>query len=247
MGTQSPQKFTFSYDTIIALILLLVSVFLIYKNYQTPVTKKSYIINVYLYIFFSVLFVAIGAKYIASLEMINSNNYWKFLILYLVIGFGSIFVMIQSNFYYNHLGFLLFLLAMSLIIGMSVKNSKNAYQAALITGVIIIILTTLVYISSEERLIQMVSWLPGLTSVLCCLIIFEIIYLFFSKDYSHFWVFNIMAIILFTFFILSDTSKILLDSKRIQCQTHTCINYPWASSSLVLDYLNMFVNFLESK
>ena len=233
----------FSTENIILFIFLLVTIFLLYKNYQTPVDKKSYIINVYLYILASVLFISIASQYIASLHFVNTKNYYIFLLLYLVLAFGSFFIMLQQNFYYNHLGYLLFLIAMSLIVGITIKNSEKIKKAAFITSGIVILLTLIVFIAPENTLEIMRSWMPGLMSLLCALIIIEIIAIIFFPSIQTFKYLSTIAIILFVFITLSDTSRIISE-KNLLCNTHECINYPQRTTTLILDYVNIFLNVL---
>ena len=102
--------------------------------------------------------------------------------------------------------------------------------------------------SSEEILMKMDSWLPTLRWILFAIIIIELSYLLLFGHNDMFY--NIMAVIvitLFVFFILSDTSRLLLESKKLECKTHSCVNYPLKSSKLVLDYINIFVRLLKRK
>lgn len=234
-----------SKENIVLIVLLITSIFLIYKNYQTPVSKKSFLIGIYLYILIALLFITYAGRYIASLEIINPDNFWKFLIFYLVMAFGSIFIMLQKNIVYNHIGFLLFLLAVSLLIGMSIKTSTNITQASLITAGIVLILTGIVFTSSEESLQKMKNWMPNLMMLLCGLIIINFIAVFFNPTTSTIKLLSTIGAILFVFIILSDTSRVMNDNSIYECNNQSCINYPWKSVSLILDYLNLFVNLLN--
>jgi FtsH-binding integral membrane protein len=232
----------------IMLCMLLSVVFLIFKSYKTPLDSKSFLVNVYLYVLVAVLFIGLVGKYAESLKITNVENTWKMMILYFIMAMGGIFMMTYKELHLNHIGFLLMLLALSLIIGVSYKYSSNVSQAAAITAVIVSILTMFVFMSSEEELLRMTSWLPNLTSILLGIIIIELGYMFlfdYSMNFHKFM--SITVITLFIFFILSDTSRLIMESKNLECKTHDCINYPLKASSLILDYLNIFVRLLNDK
>ncbi len=237
-----------SHENIILLGMLFTTILLIYKTYQTPVNSKSFIINIYLYVIVALLFIALIGKYTELSNITDVQNMWKMVILYFVLGCTGISMMINDKMFINHVGFLLLLLALSLIIGVSYKYSSNVTQAATITAIIVMILTTIVFMTSEENLIKMKDWLPNLTSILLCIICVELGYmLLFNGDKTFHKIMSVIVIALFMFFILSDTSRLLLESKGIKCQTHSCINYPLKSTSLVLDYVNIFVRLLNNK
>lgn len=237
-----------SYESIILLGMLFTTIFMIYKTYQTPVNSKSFVINIYLYVIVALLFIALIGKYTELSKITDVENMWKMIILYFVLGCTGISMMISDRMFITHIGFLLLLLALSLVIGTSYKYSSNVTQAATITAIIVIILTTIVFMSSEENLIRMKDWLPNLTSILLCIICIELGYmLLFDGNQEFYKILSVSVIGLFMFFILSDTSRLLLESKNIGCKTHSCINYPLKSSSLVLDYVNIFVRLLNNK
>ena len=229
-------------------ILLLVVVYLIYKTHQTPVTGKTFIVNIYLYVLVALLFIAVIGKYTQNSKITDANNIWKMSILYFISAFVGIYMMTNDKFFINHIGFLLLLLALSLIIGSSYKYSTNITQAATITSIIIAVLTMVVFTQSEENLEKMKDWLPRLTWILLSVIMVELSYMIFDGNNETIYkIISMSVIILFSFFILSDTSKLLIESKNLKCKTHDCINYPLKSSSLILDYMNIFVRLLDYK
>lgn len=236
----------FDTGSIILLIMIMISIFFIYRMYQSPVTGKNVLIGVYLYIFVALLTIAYVGRIVASMDIDFQANSWKYILAFFVIACGGISLMTNSNFYLNHIGFLLLLLALSLTVGISFKYSNNIFQAVIITCIILAILTIFTFYSSEETMIKMSSWLPNLTSILLCLICAQFIYIFFfSYNRAFGKILSISIIALFIFFVLSDTSRIILEARMSQCRTQSCINYPLKSSSLVLDYINIFINFLN--
>lgn len=236
------------YESIILLGMLFVTIFLIYKSYQTPLNGKTFIITIYLYVIAALLFIAFVGKYTELSNITDRENMWKMLILYFLLACFGISMMTSDTMFINHVGFILMLLALSLIIGVSYKYSSNVAQAAGITAVIVILLTICVFMSSEETLKKMQDWLPNLTWILFCFICGELIYiLFFNNSESMNKLISATVIILFLFFVLSDTSRLLLEANNMTCKVQTCVNYPLKASSLVLDYLNIFVNLLSNK
>ena len=228
---------------IFALCLLFISMIISYNIYQTPVSAKTFIVNIYLYILMALLFIGIVGQYTSKLDITNLDNLGKMSLVYLIGCIRGIFLMTYDAMLVNHLGFILMLLSLSLLIGVSYKYSHNMAKAAILSAALIGGLTLFIFFSSEKTLISMFSMLPKLTLMLMLLIIIQIIYLFlFSQNNNYTKVISIFAIVLFIFFILADTSKILLESNNLPYKSHSSINYPIKSSGLILDYLNVFMN-----
>ena len=153
--------------------------------------------------------------------------------------------MFVDKFFISHVGFLLMLLGLSLMISVSTKYSSSVNQGILITAIIVAILTGIVYFSSTESLIKMSNWIKPLMWILISAILVEIAFILFSGNSMNQWAYKIIAIsiiVLFGFFVLSDTSRLFLESQNLTCATQSCINYPLKSSNLILDYINIFVN-----
>ncbi|ARF09477.1 hypothetical protein Indivirus_1_100 [Indivirus ILV1] len=230
----------------ILLVMIFVAIYLIYDNYQHPVNSKDFIINIYLYIFVALLFIAVASKYVAKMKISDPSNAFKLVVVYFILACGGLSMMFSDQFFVNHIGFLLLLLALSLMVGTSTKYSSHVPEAAAITAIIVSILTGIVYFSSEETLIRMSGWIKNLLWVLVCVIIIELGYFFLGGANRTFYkVMAFSVIILFGFFVLSDTSRLLLESQNLSCKTHGCINYPLKASKLVLDYVNIFLRVLR--
>lgn len=235
-------------ESVILLGLLLAIMVLIYNMYQTPLDGKSFLTTTYLYVAFAFLFLALLGKYTESLQITDNENMWKMILLYFTLGIGGICMMIMSNSTYgHHTGFILLLSALSLIIGVTYKYSSNVTRAALITGIMVSVITGIVFMTSEDNLKKMGAWSNNLTLALWLVIIGELVYLIiFGGDNDTInKAISIAVIGLFVLFILSDTSKLLLKSKDLQCTNHACVNYPLQSSSLILDYLNIFIRLTD--
>lgn len=237
--------YDFVKENIILFALLLTTICLICGMYKTQFTGKTFIITICLYIIVSLLAVSFIGKYMAQ----NNIEFdgWRFILGYFVLAFGGIMIMNNDNLYMSHVGFLLLLLSMSLIVGNSIKHSSNIFNAALITSLIIFVLTAIVFTSSEDGLVKMAGWVHNLVWILLGIILIEIGFIIYGGNETVHEIITMAGIGLFSFFILSDTSKLLLEAKNSECKFHLCVNYPKKTSRLLLDYLNLFVNFLHYK
>ena len=235
-------------DIIILLFIMFTAIYLIYDMYKKPVNSKDFIVTIYLYVFVALLFIAVISKYSQNLSITDKENSFKLVIAYFFLAFIGISMMFSDKFFVNHIGFLLLLLGLSIMISTSTKYAENVTEAITITASIVSILTAIVFISSEESLIRMASWIKNLLWILICVILIQLGLLFFSQGNETIYkIMTVSIIILFGFFVLSDTSRLLLEGQNLTCQTHSCINYPLKSSSLILNYVNMFVGFLRMK
>jgi hypothetical protein len=234
---------SFDNESVVLLAMIFVSIFLIYKMYNSEVKGKNIIVTIYLYIFVALLAITYFGKIAAKMSITDQENMWKLITAYFIFGFTGIFMMVSDNLYLTHLGYVLLILAIGLTIGVYRKYSKNLLNALIGTCIMVAILTTVVFYSSEETMEKMKSWLPNLMMLLFIVIVIQICYLlFFQKNEVFYKLLAASVIILFGFFVLSDTSRVIKDARQIDCNNHYCINYPLKSSSLLLDYLNVFVN-----
>ena len=237
-------------ETIILLGMLLTIMVLIHKVYQMPLNGKTFLINSYLYIIFSFIFIALIGKYTETMPITDRENMWKLVLLYFALGFGGICMMVMSESSVGrHTGFLLLLSGIALVIGSVFKYSSNVFQAAAITAGMVSIITFVIFISSEETLMKMKGWTNTLHWLLWIAIIAELAYILIVgvETPAINSVISMAIIGLFVFFILSDTSELLIKSKNLKCKEHSCVNYPLESSSLMLDYLNIFVRLTNHK
>lgn len=233
-------------EIIILLAMMFTAIYLIYSMYQKPINSKDFIVTIYLYVFVALLFIAVVSKYAGSLNITQPENVFKLVIAYFFLTFIGISMMFSDKFFVNHIGYLLLLLGLSLMISTSTKYADNASEAAAITAIIVSMLTAIVFFSSEESLIRMAGWIKNLLWILVCVILIQLGYILFSGGNDTFYkIMTVTVILLFGFFVLSDTSRLLLESQRLTCQIHSCINYPLKASALVLNYLNIFLRILR--
>lgn len=232
---------------IILICCLVVIVFMIYKQYKTQLDPKSYITMIYMYIMFAMLFVAAIGRYMEGFTITDKQNSIQMIVIYFILAFGGISLMVNDSFFMSHFGFLLMLIALSLIVGSSFRYSSHIMNAAVATAVIVLVLSLIVFNSSIETLMKMKDWLSKLLFLLIGLIIIEILILIFYKGNPLLYkIMSLTSVFLFSFFVLSDTSRLIIDSRTLTCQVHYCINYPLKSSALMLDYINIFINLLNN-
>lgn len=118
----------------------------------------------------------------------------------------------------------------------------------LMTAGITLMVTLFIFTTSRQNISTMAKWTHNLSYILLAMIIIELIIIIWNKDNGKIHIIMKYSIIcLFIFFTIADTSKILEDSNNITCKTHTCINYPLSSTGLMLDYINMFIRFVDNK
>lgn len=237
---------SFDNESVVLLAMIFASIFIIYKMYDSDVKGKNIIVTIYLYILTALLAIAYFGKVAAKMSITDQENMWKLIIVYFIFGFSGIFMMFSDNLYLSHLGYILLILALGLTIGVYRKYSKNLLNALIGTCIMVAILTAFVFYSSEETMRKMKNWLPNLMTLLIIVIVVQIGYLvFFQKNDVFNKLLAASIIILFGFFVLSDTSRVIKDVRQMDCDNHYCINYPLKSSSLLLDYLNIFANMVN--
>lgn len=233
---------------IILIVLLMATILAIYKMYQTQVNSANFIKCIYLYLLLSIVFITLLSRYTATLPITESQNIGKMIILYFIAAFAGMSLTFINEPYVNHLGLLLLCIGISLTIGVTYRNSKNINEALILTTIIVFAFTLIAFNSNEKQLASFQSWLPSLTSILCLIICIELGYvLFFGINENFNKIMSATVILLFLGFILADTSKLIINSKKLECQVHSCVNYPNKIMGLLLDYLNIFVRMNDYK
>jgi hypothetical protein len=227
---------------LILLCMLFAIMFLIYKTYQTNLTSKTYLINVYLYVFVALLMVVVIGNITKSTNITDSKNMTQLLITYLIIVFVGICVMLSDKIFVSHIGFLLLIIALGLITGSLFRYSTNIVQATILSSIIVIALSMVVFFASENTMVNLSRWTPILSWLLVCLIFAQVFNIFFDKEGKYINIIRGVVVVLFAMFVLSDTGRIILKSKKVTsvCKTHSCVNYPRESLNITLDYLNIF-------
>jgi FtsH-binding integral membrane protein len=233
---------------LILVLLMMAVLYAIYKMYQTEVNSKNFIVCVYLYVLLSLFLITLIGKYTSTLSITESQNVGVIIVSYFIMAFGGLFLIFQDKMFMNHIGLLLLCLSIGLIIGVSFRYANNIRNALILSSIIIFIFTLIAFCSNEEQLLKFKDWLPYLTILLFIIIVAEVGYLFlygYNENFKK--IMNATIIILFLGFVLSDTSKIMLESKNLNCIVHNCINYPKNVVGLLLDYVNIFVRMTSNK
>jgi hypothetical protein len=228
---------------LILLLLVLVSAFSIFMNYQTGLTDKTFIIMTYLYVAFTLLLSIYSAKLIIN-NNLEHNFYSSGALLFaLFIGCIAIFLQKSNDNTINHIGLAVFVLffAITLSVVFSISSPTNLMYAGLMTLGISLLLATVIYLSPINKLKEMHSWKPLLFFLLLILIVVDIgsIYAYPNMGQLRRLI-DMSVVVVFIFFVLSDTSTLLLKAGDLNCNSHLCINYPKTSSNLVLNYVNIF-------
>lgn len=234
----------------VLIIVLLVIMFMIRQTYVSNVTTRTYLINLYLYILFTIISIVLGAEIFKTMNIIKPEKTVIFVIAYLLISFLSIFLIFSDNKVTSHAGLLLFIVMQSVLLSIPFKISTNVNEALITTFIIFAIITAIAFALPTETLLKTASWIPSLVILLCGVIIAELLFLLFSstetiQKYQKF--FNIFVIGLFSFFILADTSVVILRSKVLNVKSLYDLNFPKDSVGLSLDYLNIFIRLLNNK
>jgi FtsH-binding integral membrane protein len=229
------------------LIMLFVAIFIIFNIYKSPITSPNiFITTIYLYLFVSILVISFLGQYFSLTSITDSNNMLKMFIIYFVMAFGGLFLLaFKTGFVTRHIGYILMLIALSMIIGVNFRNStpEQIKKAGLYTAFAVSILTFIVYNSSEEQLYKTSGYESNLIVLLCGLIIVNLIVLFFGGSQLALNILGLSSIGIFSGIILYNTSKLALKSKQVIGQSPYEINYPFESYTLTISILNLFQSF----
>lgn len=261
-------------NTFLYYLLLLSIVLLLFINNSSfqdnNPTCNNFVINVYLYLAFSVCLIGLFAYLINFLLYKNTNNLYKplepfeiyehlggmgFYILSVILTFVLIFLITLSqsfgneNIFYNHLIWLLFLASISYSLYPRFKSIYSFIfvdQALLITSLIFISATFFYYMFTDFFKQYDTAIGMGLFIALIVIIILELLHLlFFKYSFSFFKFSSYFVIALFSMFVSYDTFEMV--KRQEQCTSLP--NYPKLSIDFFLDILNLFsrVLFLRSK
>jgi FtsH-binding integral membrane protein len=228
---------------VVLIILLMGIMWAIFDLYKRQVDGWTFLRGVYLYIALSVIFVAIIGKYLSGLSITEHENMGKMIVLYFLGAFIGLCMIYSDAMVVNHLGLALLCISIGLVMGVTFRNSTNIVNALVMTSIIIIIFTSIAFFSSEKGLMMFKSWLPYLVGLLVMIIVVDLLGTFAFGGRENFGIFmSYFTVLVFMGFLLADTSKLLIDMKKLGCVKHSCINYPRSAVGLLLDYANIFVN-----
>ena len=236
----------------IAILILILTVGLILMNYQTPVTQKTFIYGVYLYVAFMVILFTIVTSNRAITDRVKSlpliHSKYGSLVLFGII-FGLIYMMRSSNIIVNHVALILFVVAIGTYVGSIINyaSNDNTIKALLITAVMVLFLTCLVFMLPGGKLRELISWDPSLRKLLWILIVIQFIMIIFVRNPAFYIYITIFSLVIFILFTVTNTATLIKESQYQKYLTHSQVNYPMRSTSLFLDYFNMFIDVLRLK
>ena len=222
---------------------------------QKKLTTDGYVMNVYLYIILAILVASLAVVALDQYHILSISNYtgMKSLAMVVVIFVVLIALMMidKKNALLRNILWLVFIIGMGIITLpiYQLSNQKNIVWKAVLTVIIIVIGLT-VY-ASYQPLNYFDSWGTYLMVGLGALIVFQLLDYFFSDKtsmFSHQKIYAIIAIVIFSGFVLYDTKRIYQNAPRtvMDCQGQTntlkCADYPGESLGLFLDILNLYTN-----
>ena len=240
-------------------LLSLAIIFLIVKGYTAQFSEKQYLLNVYMHVLLTIIVWAVGYLLIKK----NSDKIEKIfgdacgwlqimaLIGILVLVFVSIYMVQKSETIAGrNLWWIAFIVSMGFIaypIIARAEHRKVFWSTCITLIAILVSLSSLAYFDKTRRFL---GWGEGLVMILLGLIIFEVIDLIVTQDFTlksvmrrqkiYAWI----TIVLFSGFVLYDTQKLMEKAKefmmKISSGQSINPNYPADSMNLFLDIVNLF-------
>ncbi|AYV80653.1 MAG: BAX inhibitor BI-1 [Harvfovirus sp.] len=215
------------------------------------VTVNNYVVNTYLYILLAIL--------LCTLTIIAMNKYkigenlggWKMFgifILLIIVLFGMQAVGRKHVFLRNVL-WVVFIVLLGVILSpiFNLAVNTDVLWKSIIT--VVILVGVLTFIASRVPDNYFDSWGTYLSVALLALIVFEILdMLFFDPATSgRYKVYAVVAIVIFSGFVLYDTKNIYQNGKIAEAICNDkridraeCVDYPTQSVGLFLDIVNLF-------
>lgn len=219
---------------IIAPIIFLVIIIIIYT---TKLDKKTYFINVYMYLLLAISLILLLSKYI-SFNIRNLSS----IILILVLLIISLPLIYSENLIISHIGFLIliFLLSSNLII-----SRKNITKVLILSGLAFILLTIFtIFILNDDSKKFILSKDKYLAFMLFAFTFFIIVVRIINPNIidKNIKVISVIGILIFVLLTMHDTIIKYSNSHALPGISHTQVNYPKESVSLILDFMNIFIN-----
>lgn len=237
-------------------LLSLAIIFLIVKGYTAQFSEKQYLLNVYMHILLTMIVWAAGYLLIKK----NSDKLAKYfgnmgsgfrLIGIILLVFVSIYMVQKSETIAGrNLWWIAFIASMGFIVYPIIARAEHRkvfWSTCIALIVILVSLSSLAYFDEARRFL---GWGEGLVMILLGLIIFEVIDLIITQDFTlksvmrrqkiYAWI----TIVLFSGFVLYDTQKLMEKAKefmmKISSGQSINPNYPADSLNLFLDIVNLF-------
>lgn len=240
-------------------IILLIFGIIYYLAYNTQkeLNINDYVVNTYMYILLALFFLIIimmlmddiNMKY-GTFDNINTCTFLAVFVISIVILFAFSYID-RKNYLLRHILWLVYIICIAIIIFPIYDIAKQTSILWKTIAAVVLIVVGLTYMASKFPIDYFNSWGPYLSIGLIGLIFFWLIDLIFvdnSNQHGIQKIYGVIAIVLFSGFILYDTKKIYqnADIAMIDCQNINnqlrCADYPQESLALFLDITNMFIN-----
>lgn len=210
-------------------------------------TCNNYVINTYLYLALSILF--LGWATIVFPSSISDDKFYAllFMILSLVL---VVYIALQNDYqttmnevWWSHLSWLAFIVLISFVMSTYLHHpfySQHISSAIMMVALIFTVMSSFVYLMPgffEQSYSQAIlGLLIGLVVILVVELLTVISLFLGYKKNTIFHYTSYAVIFLFSFFVSYDTSRIFSFAKS--CQNMP--NYPKASITFFLDIMNLF-------
>lgn len=232
--------------TIVTLAAILMTKLSSFDGKGSP-TCNRYVINTYLYLALSILF--LGWSMIAFPFSISGNLFYmlSFMMLSLLL---VVYIATQNDYqttmeevWRSHLSWLAFIVLVSFATNKYFYDSiysKHVSRVMMIVALIFTVMSSFVYLMPEffEKTYSeaMLGLLLGLMVILVLELLTVISFFFGHKKNTLFHYTSYAVILLFSFFISYDTSRMFSFAQSCQHMP----NYPKASITFFLDIINLF-------
>ena len=244
MNQNDLTKYSLGFGAVLFTFLISISGF---KNGKP--TCNNYVINVYLYLALSLIILGALSSYIPWEKMkVGPIILFVFTILSLiVISMQGRFQTSMNQVIISHVFWILFILFISGTFWIYLKSpiyKEYINSTIVIVSLIFTFMSMLVYINPDFFINTYGRAMAGLLITLLIIIILELYYIFFTKNYAFsntHRIISYIVILVFSLFVSYDTARVFMLADKC----HNYPNYPQSSISFFLDVLNLFVRIIN--
>jgi len=235
--------------TLLTSIGLLAFIFLIYRNVSGELTRSTYLITTYMYIFTAFLTIVLFNQ--LDFDILDDKNVYY---ITLVLSFLSIYLMIttsQNEQLKKHIFWVIFIISSGIILRPVIKTlieKDMLKKIAIITGLLFFVIS---FISHTSDFFLFHDWKKYLIISVGIFIAISLINKFSIQLFQdNMDIISGAVSIIFVILLFIDTKNINIMSKNLsneKCgrKSHiVCADYTSASTSIILDTTNIFSNFL---
>ncbi len=237
------------------ILSFVITSYLIYK-YAYPndkLTCNHYILNSYLYILLSLIFMVLFVFFLSrnfppGLSFIYNHSFMNFIIKIIALVAILMFTLKTDprHFVLKHFYWLLLILGLSIIMLpiYEISSLRGIFISTIFTTFIMVALISAIAFFRPDLI--SLSWGPILFSLLLIAIVMRISMLFFIKytPQISIWtrILSYAIVVLFTFILLYDTKKLQGNAKH--CSIPDYVN---ESINIFLDVINIFANLARGR